>query len=181
MVKKPSAIDALNAAENTESSTSQDKVSKETKSNWETGVGKHPTTNLPVNFLYTYALETLHLENGQTSKPYLMLRCHNKIITAFVYWPNIYMGKKSVRTAYIIDKEAPVVSNWSVSTGGQSSGYFEKNGAIDFVKPMYKKFHLEVATRPQNKGQAITANFDISGLQVAIQPLTKSCTYLAED
>ena len=186
-VKKPTALDALKTAEEKQAPKKQnnaeqdEKVSKEEKSNWTAGVGKHPTTNLPVHFLYNYALETITTPDGKDSKPYLMLRCHNKSITAFVYWPHIYMGKKPVKTAYIIDKDPPVIDNWRTSADGQSTGYFSRTTAVDFIQPLYSKFHLEIATRPMNKGGAITANFDISGLKIAIHPLTKSCDYLLEE
>ena len=186
-VKKPTALGALKTAEETEKQeetskeTQDEDVSIEEKANWMAGVGKHPTTNLPVNFLYNYALETITTADGKDSKPYLMIRCHNKSVTVFVYFPHIYMGKKPIKTAYIIDKDPAVVENWFTSADGQSAGHFKRTEAIDFIQPLYGKFHLEIALRPMNKGGAITTNFDISGLKIAIQPLTKSCNYLLEE
>ena len=174
------------AKQNTQSNTNGKSkenapVSRELKSNWQGGQGKHPTTKLPVTYLYTYALESLTTPDGDESTPYLMLRCHDKTITAFINYPYYYMGKKPLKVAYVIDGEPAIVDSWLISADGQSAGLFRQDLALDFIKPLYGQYHLEVATRPQNKGNPITVNFDISGLKVALGQMALYCPFLLEE
>lgn len=150
-------------------------ITVESTSSWEQGQGKHPVTNLPVTYLYTYALESLNTPDNQESKPYLMIRCHNKQLTAFINYPYFYMGKKPLNVAHVTDGQPPVVEQWLVSADTQSAGLFRHDLALDFIHPLYEKYHLEVATRPQNKGNPVTVNFDISGLKTAIEKVALYC------
>ena len=100
----------------------------------------------------------------------LMLRCQRNTTDALVSWGE-YIGSDDMRVAYRVDKEEAKNVWWNASSNGKAS--FIPKG-ISFIKSLDGKESIYIEAE-KYRGGRVSATFDISGIEDAIQPLREAC------
>lgn len=77
---------------------------------------------------------------------------------------------------YRVDKHPAKKRHMNESTDHQALGLWNAGSAIPFAKELYGGEHLFIEATPHSES-AVTAEFDIAGLEQAIQPLAKACKW----
>jgi len=137
------------------------------KGQWEVSI----KTN-PIDDSRTVVL-ALHADSGKSKwgKPVsLIVRCKSNKTELYISW-NEYLGNSASVLTRIGSKDA-VRKDWSLSTNSQATFY--PRGTITFIKEMMKADKLVAQVTPYNENP-VTAVFDTSGLQKAIEPLRETC------
>jgi type VI secretion system VasI family protein len=101
----------------------------------------------------------------------LALRCMDTETTAFIDWQS-YVGGDSVPVTVSVGGGGDSRSNWRISPDGTLTYYPGK--AVDFVRSLLNAGQLAARVNPYG-GHEISATFDLSGLDTAVQPLRQAC------
>ena len=101
----------------------------------------------------------------------LVLRCKSYETNAYIGWQD-YLGSETVVTTRI-GKDKAKTARWNLSNDGLSSFHTKP---IDFIKNMMGNDVLVAQTTPYRES-TVTAIFNISGLENAIEPLRTTCNW----
>ena len=102
----------------------------------------------------------------------LVARCMSDKTELYISW-NDYLGS-SANVLTRIGSSAALTKRWGLSTDKQAS--FHPRGTIAFMKEMMGSDRLVAQVTPYNENP-VTAVFDTSGLENAIQPLRETCNW----
>lgn len=127
---------------------------------------------------------TLHLESSEpiqhrfrgSSTADLYIRCQEKTTSLyFIYADNFLSSLQSYgQVTYRIDDKPSATKSMTESTDNKALGLWSGGSSIPFTKAMFGGNKLTVRITPFNESP-ITAQFQISGIEDAIQPLRSAC------
>ncbi len=100
----------------------------------------------------------------------LFCRCQSNKTEVFIVW-NDYLGSEALVLASV-DSQMAIPQRWYLSTDKKVSFY--PGDEIPFIKDLIKAERLMVQVTPYD-GSPITAEFDLSGLENAVEPLREMC------
>lgn len=103
----------------------------------------------------------------------LSLRCMDRETSAFINWES-YVGDDSVPVTVNVGGAGASRSNWKISSNGTMTYYPGKT--VPFVQSLLSAKQLDARVNPYG-GHEVSANFDLSGLVSAIQPLRQACRW----
>lgn len=107
----------------------------------------------------------------------LVLRCQeNTTVAYFSTQCHMASGEYSTwgRVEWRVDDQKPIKSNMDQSTDNSALGLWSGGRSIPFIKRLLNGKHLVARMTPYGDN-AITPEFNISGLENAINPLRKAC------
>jgi type VI secretion system protein VasI len=116
----------------------------------------------------------LDADSGKSrwGKPvYLVARCKSKITDLYIGW-NDYLGREADVLTRVGDNQA-ITQRWSMSTDKKAT--FHKK-PISFLKEMLASPKMVAQVTPYNESP-VTAIFNTSGLENAIEPLRETCNW----
>ena len=102
----------------------------------------------------------------------LVARCMSNKTELYILW-NDYLGS-SANVLTRIGSSAAVTKRWGLSTDKQAS--FHPRDTITFLKEMMDSDRFVAQVTPYNENP-VTAVFDTSGLENAVQPLRETCNW----
>ena len=103
-------------------------------------------------------------------KPMLVIRCEKNKTEAFVIWDTYITDSDSTMTVRIDKEKAKKISG---DPSSDSRAVFISN-PIKFIKILYGHNNIFVQITPFH-GSPIIAEFDIAGIEEAIEPICKEC------
>lgn len=104
---------------------------------------------------------------------YLVIRCKSNKTEMWINWEDYLGSDRIMVTTRIGDQEAET-RPWSLSTDKKSSFYL--GSPIGFIKRMMGADSFVAQTTPYNENP-VTAVFNTSGLESAIEPLRANCSW----
>jgi type VI secretion system protein VasI len=135
---------------------------------WDVNVEKNPIDDSTTVYLILEA-------EGATSRlgnpVALVARCKSNKTVLYINW-NDYLGSE-VTVVTRVGSSKAVTQSWGISTDKKSS--FHPN-PIAFLKKMLTTNKLVAQVTPYNESP-VTAIFDTTGLENAIKPLRKTCSW----
>lgn len=124
----------------------------------------------------TTVVLALEAESGKSKfgKPVMMLvRCKSNTTELYINW-NDYLGRNGEVLTRIGSHDA-VTKDWTLSTDSQATFHPQK-GTIGFLKWMMSANKFVAQITPYNESP-VTAIFDTTGMENAIEPLTDTCEW----
>ena len=104
-----------------------------------------------------------------------MIRCRENV-TSFVFFPETYLGLNAVEIIYRIDDASAQRARWNISSTHQSAGLWNGGTAIPFLQQLLGKSRLVLRVQPDS-GSLVTATFDLTGVDDAIQAVRDACRW----
>lgn len=106
--------------------------------------------------------------------PRLFITCRESSTSIYVFWDR-FISTQNTNVLVRIDDEPARTHRWGISTGNDATGLWRGSG-ISFIKSLFGKDQLLVEVTPHG-ADAQRAVFDITDLELAIQPLRESCDW----
>lgn len=106
--------------------------------------------------------------------PRLFINCRENSTSIYVFWDR-FISTQNTNVLVRIDDEPAKTHRWNISTGNNSTGLWRGSG-IPFIKSLFGKDQLLVEVTPYG-ADAQRAVFNITDLELAIQPLRQSCNW----
>jgi len=106
-------------------------------------------------------------------RPSLHLRCAENKTNLFIVW-NMYLGLDSTNMLVRFDKEKAESSEWYISTDAKA--VFARRGHIGLAKRIMNHNQMLAQITPYGESP-VMVTFDVSGLEEAIKPLRKACSW----
>lgn len=151
------------------------KTSMKTSGNWIVMVDVSPiddSTNVSAILISDNVVGT----GWRADRASLVLRCSENKTNVFVNW-NDYLGSDSIMVLERLDKRKAETHSWSLSTDNKST--FVKGGDIRYIKRLVGHEKLLLQLTPYNESP-VMANFDLTGIEKAIEPLKKACHWVGQ-
>jgi type VI secretion system protein VasI len=126
-------------------------------------------------YLYLTAEEPFTDSAGQTVWPTIWLRCKDDTTAALIAW-DVYLGEYEQSVLYRVDSQPAHREWWEIALSKEVAGLWTGDTAIPFIKQLFGAQRLLVRVSP-NRESAITATFQIGGLEQAIEPLRRACLW----
>lgn len=104
---------------------------------------------------------------------YLMVRCKNNRTELMIYW-DTFLWEDTQKVTTRVGKEKAITTSWSGSTGKRAT-FSER--PIPLIKKMLKEDKF-VARIKERNGTPITAIFNTSGMEEAVQEISETCNWI---
>lgn len=104
---------------------------------------------------------------------YLMVRCKNNRTELMIYW-DTFLWEDTQKVTTRVGKEKATTTSWSGSTDNQAT-FSER--PIPLIKKMLKEDKF-VARIKERNGTPITAIFNTSGMEEAVQEISETCNWI---
>ena len=141
----------------------------EKRENWITYEDVNKMDDSKIITLVTRSKEEIY--NGtSTVSPRLYIRCRKNKTDAFIVWDSFITDSESTTTVRLDNEKAKKVYG-NPSTDNDAVFF---NSPINFIKSLYGHKRLLAQVTPYRKFP-ITAEFDITGIEEAIEPICKEC------
>lgn len=101
----------------------------------------------------------------------MVIRCANNRTEMYINWHD-YLGMDSTQVTYRVGKNAAVRQEWSLSTDNQST--FFPGSPVSVLKQMVEETSFVASLVPYNENP-VTVEFDITGIEPALQNIRKNC------
>lgn len=112
------------------------------------------------------------VQSGYNSvRPTLVIRCAQNHTNVFIVW-GLYLGLDSTHMLTRIDRQKAHTNSWSISS--DTKAVFVQGGDIAYAQSLMGHHVLLAQITPYGENP-VMAEFDISGLSKAIEPLRKAC------
>lgn len=107
----------------------------------------------------------------------LNIHCRENKTLLYIYFNGLHMSDYQYGTVtYRLDSKKAQKKKMHESTDHSALGLWNGGDAIPFVKAMFGNEKLLLQATPLGEN-AVTANFQINGLEEAIRPLRESCNW----
>ncbi|QBR40981.1 DNA primase [Kerstersia gyiorum] len=103
----------------------------------------------------------------------MVVRCANNRTEMYINWHD-YLGMDSTQVTYRVGKNAAVRQAWSLSTDNQST--FFPGSPVSVLKQMVEETSFVASLVPYNENP-VTVEFDITGIEPALQNIRKNCDW----
>ena len=106
----------------------------------------------------------------------LMIRCKENTTSAYFIFGGCFMSdtRGGNRVTYRIDAMKARTKRFGISNDNKALGLWSGGSSIPFVKSLLGRSKLIVRATPFSDS-TVSAEYNISGLETAIQPLRKAC------
>jgi type VI secretion system protein VasI len=112
---------------------------------------------------------------GGYERPTFTLRCMEGTTAAVVDW-SLYLGIGDTRIEYRLD-DAPVQTRtWNISNNSEAVGLWRGGTSIPFIRSLEGKERILFRVVPYGEN-AVTATFDIRGLDQHLDQLRQACNW----
>lgn len=139
---------------------------------WSLKTRLSPSANRNDFWLSTQSKTHIELE-GESVSPTLTIACEAAKINVSIDW-GMYLGIGSIRIKTYFDKHSNRSRIWSIADDNQT--VLLSGSDISFIKKMMK--HQQLVTEVTPFGQRpVTAEFDLSELTEAVQPIREACKW----
>lgn len=147
-------------------------------SNWEIKKEISPMTDDESVYLRLRSNEPVNCSWNKNNHVVLLLRCLEKTTSLYFntdcHMTSGFGGYGTVE--YRIDSEPARKIATTESTDNRALGLWSGRTAIPFIKQLFGKSKLTARMTPFNENPFIVT-FDIAGLETAIEPLRKACSW----
>ncbi len=128
-------------------------------------------------FIATSSKDPLPGRYGQKGRARITIACREGKTNLWVTFGGHFMSDYQFGTVtYRVDKRPAKKRHMRKSTDHQALGLWSAGETIPFAKELFGGASLFFEATPHSES-AVTAEFDISGLEQAIQPLAKACKW----
>jgi type VI secretion system protein VasI len=130
------------------------------------------TTNVT---LHLKSIEPVRNQYGIKKQIDIVINCREKKTDLYIVFGGYFMSsvQNYGEVTYRIDKKPAVTKHFTESTDHEALGLGGAN-SISFIKSLFGGSTLFIRATPFNQS-SVSAEFNISGLQEAIKPLSKAC------
>ena len=142
-------------------------------SKWKVTTAVSPISDMQDVFLQLRSEKPVQTDVFGEAHPILVIQCVNRKTNVAVNWEFI-VGGGTIPLTYRIDEEKPETVEIKVSDDFRSVVSWNNKETIEFLKTLSQKDRLAVQITAMSQG-AMTAVFDVKGLDTVITPLRKSC------
>ncbi|MCB2130321.1 MAG: hypothetical protein KDE03_14935 [Rhodobacteraceae bacterium] len=143
---------------------------------WEKSVEISQLTDDKNVFLVLVSENDISARFGSPGPATIMLRCSENTTAAFFLFNGHFMSdiQGYGRVEYRIDDKKMRTVNTSASTDHEALGLWSGAKAIPFIKELLEGSQLVVRATPHSES-AVTATFDIRGIDNAVEELRETC------
>ncbi|WP_175528537.1 type VI secretion system-associated protein TagO [Devosia crocina] len=108
----------------------------------------------------------------------LILRCQENTTAAVIYFGGAFVADSGDygRITYRIDRQPATERTWVASTSNQHLGLWSGGASIPFIKSLFGGQKMIVRATPFNENP-IVLEFDISGVEAAVEELRATCAW----
>lgn len=146
-------------------------------SSWRVTSETSPVDDTTKVFLTSPALEESRGKYGKPSRFTLMIACRENSTNIWVHFGGHFMSDyQHGRVTYRVDKKTAQRKQFKESNNHEALGLWNGGASIPFIKSLFGANRLFVQATPHSES-AVDAEFDITGLETAIQPLRESCNW----
>jgi type VI secretion system protein VasI len=110
-----------------------------------------------------------------TTKPTLAIVCREHQTSVYVDW-GVFLHTEHAEMTLRTDKEKAIQVSWAISTNYEAAGHWDTKSAIPFIKSLVGKDELFARVTPYGES-AVSATFDLAGLDEALKPLREACNW----
>jgi len=145
---------------------------------WVVRVEKSKIDDTENAFVWLNAKEDRKNRYGQEGYDSIHINCRENTTDIYFHFAGDFMSSTTGggKITYRIDKTKAKKKNFRQSNNNKALGLWSGGKAIPFIKAMFGKNTLLVRATPYNQS-AVTVEFDIRGLDNAINPLRKACRW----
>ena len=105
----------------------------------------------------------------------LVIRCVENTTALYFHFGGLFMSDLDHgHVEYRIDKKKPSSRRFQESNDHEALGLWSGAGSIPFIKEMFGAEKLLIRATPHSESM-VTGEFNIGGLEQAIEPLRKAC------
>lgn len=148
-----------------------------TTGNWEVRIETSAMTDDTDVYLTVESEDPVYCSWSRGERVTLMLRCQENT-TSVIFITGCHMTSSRYNdygdVTYRLDNEEPLVRGFEESTNNRALGLWRGAQAIPFIRAMLDNQRLLARMTPYSDNP-IEMEFDISGLDEAIEPLRESC------
>ena len=156
-------------------SSDEQKSKQETRQNWLVERDVSRVDDSAIVFLSTPELGTARGSADNPASFLLVLACRENKTNIWVHFGSAYtFGKDNRMLTYRIDDKSARTKRFGESNKGEALGLWSGNSAIPFIKSLFGADRLFIRATPKSATR-VEAEFDISGLEQAVEPLRKAC------
>ncbi|HBP27917.1 MAG TPA: hypothetical protein DD666_00695 [Advenella kashmirensis] len=167
LVSQDSKADQQAAPESAEKASE----SVDTAGAWDVSSDIDPMTDKPKY----YAALNAKTGEGMFGKPiYILARCVQNKTEVLIMWNTILGIGDSPKVTYRLDKGTPTASSWSKSTSGNAT--FFPGSPVKFLKQLLEAKSMVASVESFSSG-AVTAVFDLTGIETAMKDIRKECNW----
>ncbi|NOX74548.1 MAG: hypothetical protein GXP03_13355 [Alphaproteobacteria bacterium] len=147
---------------------------------WDVSVKKSEMTDDTTVSLMVFAQEPIQCRSyGTGTKPVLVLRCLENRTVVYIttdchLTSSDYSNYGDV--TYRLDETKAITKGFTESTDNKALGLWRGSSAIPFIKAMFSHDQMLTRFTPYSEN-AVTAKFDIAGLEESIKPLREACNW----
>lgn len=128
-------------------------------------------------FVSIASKDVLHGRYGAKGQARITIACREGKTNLWITFGGHFMSDYQFGTVtYRVDKHPAKKRHMNESTDHRALGLWSAGSAIPFAKELYGGERLFIEATPHSES-AVTAEFDIAGLEQAIEPLAKACKW----
>lgn len=140
---------------------------------WTTKIEQNKIDDTSIVTVYLEANEPIEKRLSGNAYPTLVFRCRDNKTEAFVTFFKYFETNENHNVLVRIDSDKAQKQRWSSSTDGRAL-FVGGDKHIPFIKSLKGHSRLVIQATPYNSGN-IVSEFDLSGIDEALEPLQKAC------
>ncbi|WP_417862413.1 type VI secretion system-associated protein TagO [Vreelandella venusta] len=151
---------------------------RQTVSKWSVNEQTSPIDDSKTVVLRTETLEPVAGRFGRSSRPSLILRCHENTTVMYMSFDEHHMAdiQGYGRVTMRVDQQDAVTRDMLASTDHKALGLWSGGRSIPAIRSLLDADVLTVRVTPYSESP-ITVQFPIGGLEEAIVPLREACNW----
>lgn len=156
-------------------SDKEQKSKQVARANWQVDTDTSKVDDSKIVFISTAELGPTRGPADNPTPFLLVLACRENRTNIWVHFGSGYaFGKDNRMLTYRIDNKTARTKRFNESNKGEALGLWSGNSAIPFIKSLFGADRFFVRATPKSATR-VEAEFDISGLEQAVEPLRKAC------